>query len=111
MEFVCHAPSDYYKCRHGPFPTIDRNPELCYIWTNVGEQIQLVPSSDEIFGLKDPNAPETPVQVFTGKSKEDKAGKGDKQKKQQDKEKMKVKEEKITDEQDSKVKKEVMDVS
>ncbi|KAK3106478.1 hypothetical protein FSP39_020731 [Pinctada imbricata] len=114
MEFVCHAPSDYYKCRFGPFPTIDQSPELCYIWTNVGEQIQLVPSSDEIFGLKDPNVPEVPKQMFTGKSKEEKLGKGDKHKKQSEKDKVKVKEEaskSLADDVEKVIKKEAMDVS
>ncbi|KAJ8306819.1 hypothetical protein KUTeg_014903 [Tegillarca granosa] len=53
MEFVCHAPSDYFKSLMGPYPTVSQKPPLCYIWTTVGPQIQPVPSIDEIFGIKE----------------------------------------------------------
>lgn len=53
MEFVCHAPSDYFKCRYGPYPTISRDPELCYIWGSVRQPIQLVPPIEEVFDNKD----------------------------------------------------------
>ncbi|XP_053215276.1 GATA zinc finger domain-containing protein 1 isoform X4 [Podarcis raffonei] len=36
LEFVCHAPSEYFKSRSSPFPTIPTRPEKGYIWTHVG---------------------------------------------------------------------------
>lgn len=92
IEFVCHAPSDYYKCRTGPYLTISREPELCYIWTTMGEKITPIPNSDEMFGMKDTIGSKAPSMKF---SKEDKKGQ-----KKQDKEKnfpVEVKKEIIVD--------------
>ncbi|XP_056670238.1 GATA zinc finger domain-containing protein 1-like [Monodelphis domestica] len=36
LEFVCHAPSEYFKSRSSPFPTVPTRPENGYIWTHVG---------------------------------------------------------------------------
>ncbi|XP_041665446.1 GATA zinc finger domain-containing protein 1 isoform X1 [Cheilinus undulatus] len=36
LEFVCHAPSEYFKSRSSPFPTIPILPEKGYIWTHIG---------------------------------------------------------------------------
>ncbi|XP_029444720.1 GATA zinc finger domain-containing protein 1 [Rhinatrema bivittatum] len=36
IEFVCHAPSEYFKSRSSPFPTIPTRPEKGYIWTHIG---------------------------------------------------------------------------
>ncbi|XP_020640777.1 GATA zinc finger domain-containing protein 1 [Pogona vitticeps] len=36
LEFVCHAPSEYFKSRSSPFPTIPTRPEKGFIWTRVG---------------------------------------------------------------------------
>ncbi|XP_006085131.1 GATA zinc finger domain-containing protein 1 [Myotis lucifugus] len=36
LEFVCHAPSEYFKSLSSPFPTIPTRPEKGYIWTHVG---------------------------------------------------------------------------
>ncbi|XP_075443484.1 GATA zinc finger domain-containing protein 1 [Ascaphus truei] len=36
LDFVCHAPSEYFKSRSSPFPTIPSRPERGYIWTHVG---------------------------------------------------------------------------
>ncbi|KAG2465126.1 GATD1 protein, partial [Polypterus senegalus] len=36
LEFVCHAPSEYFKSRSCPFPTIPVRPEKGYIWTHIG---------------------------------------------------------------------------
>lgn len=36
LEFVCHAPSEYFKSRTSPFPTIPIRPEKGYIWTHIG---------------------------------------------------------------------------
>ncbi|XP_045207828.2 GATA zinc finger domain-containing protein 1-like [Mercenaria mercenaria] len=66
MEFVCHAPSDYFRSSKTPYPTINNSPELCYIWSSLGPEIRLAPTKlDDIFGpddsLKtDNNVPQTP---------------------------------------------------
>ena len=49
FEFVCHAPSDYYKAISSPYPTEPQKPQLGYIWTNVGPEITVLPTRDEIF--------------------------------------------------------------
>lgn len=36
LEFVCHAPSEYFKSRSSPFPTIPLCPEKGFIWTHIG---------------------------------------------------------------------------
>ncbi|KAM4705630.1 GATA zinc finger domain-containing protein 1 [Rhinophrynus dorsalis] len=36
LDFVCHAPSEYFKSRSTPFPTLPSRPEKGYIWTHVG---------------------------------------------------------------------------
>ncbi|XP_064410358.1 GATA zinc finger domain-containing protein 1 [Latimeria chalumnae] len=36
LEFVCHAPSEYFKSRSSPFPTVPTKPEKGYIWTRIG---------------------------------------------------------------------------
>uniref|UniRef100_A0A8C5QAA2 GATA zinc finger domain-containing protein 1 n=1 Tax=Leptobrachium leishanense TaxID=445787 RepID=A0A8C5QAA2_9ANUR len=36
LDFVCHAPSEYFKSRSSPFPTLPSRPEKGYIWTRVG---------------------------------------------------------------------------
>ncbi|KAJ3609721.1 hypothetical protein NHX12_024232 [Muraenolepis orangiensis] len=36
LEFVCHAPSEYFKSWSSPFPTIPICPEKGYIWTHLG---------------------------------------------------------------------------
>ncbi|XP_043923608.1 GATA zinc finger domain-containing protein 1 [Protopterus annectens] len=36
LEFVCHAPSEYFKSRSSPFPTVPTKQEKGYIWTHVG---------------------------------------------------------------------------
>uniref|UniRef100_A0A670ZM48 GATA zinc finger domain containing 1 n=1 Tax=Pseudonaja textilis TaxID=8673 RepID=A0A670ZM48_PSETE len=36
LEFICHAPSEYFKSQSTPFPTIPTRPEKGYIWTHVG---------------------------------------------------------------------------
>ena len=67
MEFVCHAPSDYYKNSKTPYPTLDNSPDLCYIWSSLGPEIRPAPSLDEIFGMSIPD--NTPLQTVTKKSK------------------------------------------
>lgn len=34
MEFVMHAPSDYYKAKGTPYPTVDRHVSN-FIWTTL----------------------------------------------------------------------------
>ncbi|OWF48681.1 GATA zinc finger domain-containing protein 1-like [Mizuhopecten yessoensis] len=53
MEFVCHAPSDYFKCKQGPYPTISRDPNLCYVWTNIRQPIQVHSNIDDLFTVKE----------------------------------------------------------
>lgn len=54
MEFVCHAPSDYFKNYKSPYPTINNSPELCYIWSSLGPEIRVAPTKlDEVFGPED----------------------------------------------------------
>lgn len=36
LEFVCHAPSEYFKSRSSPFPTIPIRPEKGYVWSHIG---------------------------------------------------------------------------
>ncbi|KAK2087865.1 GATA zinc finger domain-containing protein 1 [Saguinus oedipus] len=36
LVFVCHAPSEHFKSRSSPFPTVPTRPEKGYIWTHVG---------------------------------------------------------------------------
>lgn len=66
MEFVCHAPSDYFKSNKAPYPTINNSPELCYIWSSLGPEIRVAPAKlDDVFGPEDNlktdnNVPQTP---------------------------------------------------
>lgn len=36
LEFVCHAPSEYFKSSSSPFPTIPIRAEKGYVWTHIG---------------------------------------------------------------------------
>ncbi|XP_018413088.1 PREDICTED: GATA zinc finger domain-containing protein 1 [Nanorana parkeri] len=36
LDFVCHAPSEYFKSRSSPFPTLPSRPERGFIWTRIG---------------------------------------------------------------------------
>ena len=51
FEFVCHAPSEYFRSKSAPYPTPPTKPEVAYIWTSVGHEIRPVPTQAEIFGL------------------------------------------------------------
>ena len=33
MEFICHAPSGYYRDPNSPYPTQDMKPDIGFIWT------------------------------------------------------------------------------
>lgn len=43
LEFVCHAPSDYYKAERSPYPTLPIKPESGYIWTRLGPRVVQLP--------------------------------------------------------------------
>ncbi|KAG7237785.1 hypothetical protein INR49_031798 [Caranx melampygus] len=49
LEFVCHAPSEYFKSRSSPFPTIPIRPEKGYIWTHIGPTPALTIKESEKF--------------------------------------------------------------
>ncbi|CAN7981033.1 unnamed protein product [Ixodes pacificus] len=51
MEFVCHAPSEYFKSRNSPYPKqTPEGPQCGFIWTRLGPQIRPVPTQEEVFG-------------------------------------------------------------
>lgn len=50
MEFVCHAPSEYFKARHSPYPPPSSASNSCFIWTRLGPQIRPVPTQEQVFG-------------------------------------------------------------
>lgn len=50
MEFVCHAPSEYFKAKNTPYPTKSSGPESCFIWTRLGPQVQALPTQEQVFG-------------------------------------------------------------
>lgn len=50
MEFVCHAPSEYFKAKNAPYPVFPYKPESCFIWTRIGPQIKPLPTQEEVFG-------------------------------------------------------------
>ncbi|XP_041371846.1 GATA zinc finger domain-containing protein 1-like [Gigantopelta aegis] len=52
MEFVCHAPSDYFRAYHAPYHTVTSDHSLCYVWTSMGSQVQPVPAFDEMFHIQ-----------------------------------------------------------
>lgn len=39
MEFICHAPSDYFKCRNSPYSTIPVRHESGFILTRIGANL------------------------------------------------------------------------
>lgn len=41
LEFICHAPSDYFQAKNSPYPTIPYKPESGYIWTRFGPNFPL----------------------------------------------------------------------
>lgn len=92
MDFVCHAPSDYFHAKNAPYPLIKTEPELCFIWTGIGPEIRAAPSVDEIFGVKDNSETDTSTPLVSScvKGTKDK----DKEKDVKEKEKHRDKEEK-----------------
>ncbi|ELU06486.1 hypothetical protein CAPTEDRAFT_169638 [Capitella teleta] len=49
FEFICHAPSEYFKSKTSPFPTRSLTPEIGFIATSIGSPvISKVPTSDEM---------------------------------------------------------------
>lgn len=41
MEFVMHAPSDYYKSKNTPYPHVDFSPNSGFIWTTLNPVTKL----------------------------------------------------------------------
>lgn len=54
FEFVCHAPSDYFKQINSPYPTLPDESKTSFMWTNLGPEIIDKPSASELFGLSEP---------------------------------------------------------
>ena len=51
MEFVCHAPADYYKPKRAVIDSLhSKPPDTGFIWTSIGPQVCKLPTTDEIFG-------------------------------------------------------------
>ena len=91
MEFVCHAPTEYFKAKTAPYPTKPASgTELGFVWTSLGPQIVPAPSYSEIFGLS-PSKPE-PKEKQPREKKEDKEKKEAKEKKEGKEKKEVVKE-------------------
>ncbi|XP_063422582.1 GATA zinc finger domain-containing protein 1-like [Mytilus trossulus] len=74
MEFVCHAPSEYFKCSSGPYPTVSQKPDLCYIWTTTENLIKPLQSIEEVFNVKTVKK-EKPAETKPTKIKEKKVEK------------------------------------
>lgn len=53
FEFVCHAPSDYYKQINSPYPTLPDQTKNSFIWSHFGPEIIDTPPDSELFGLSD----------------------------------------------------------
>uniref|UniRef100_T1J4H0 GATA zinc finger domain-containing protein 1 n=1 Tax=Strigamia maritima TaxID=126957 RepID=T1J4H0_STRMM len=51
MEFVCHAPSEYFRSNDSPYATKSSKPDMCFIWTRIGPQIKPMPNSDDIYNV------------------------------------------------------------
>ncbi|WAR04519.1 GATD1-like protein [Mya arenaria] len=83
LEFVCHAPSEYFQSKTMPYPTINSKPDLCYIWSTLGPEVTEAPTDiDDIYGPSDYVKSDSPMQVFPQSNKRAKI------------EKVKIKEEK-----------------
>ena len=80
MEFVCHAPSDYFRAKDAPYKTVHSGPNLCYIWTSIGPKIKVTPTIDEIFGVhtnSNDSRNQDPTTVSRGlRSRRDRKGDG-----------------------------------
>lgn len=50
MEFIMHAPSDYFHNRRAPFPTTSMQPEKGFIWTRLDEGITYKKEECEMIG-------------------------------------------------------------
>lgn len=50
MEFVCHAPAEYFKAKNTPYPVIPSKPESGFIWTRIGPRVIPLPTKEEVFG-------------------------------------------------------------
>lgn len=51
MEFVCHAPANYYKPKLVKIPGLHTaEPTAGFIWTSIGPKLCKLPTIAEIFG-------------------------------------------------------------
>ena len=92
MDFVCHAPSNYFHARNTPYPVLHKDQDLCFVWTSLGPEIRATPSLDEIFGVKD-EGEEAAVSSdisFSSKSSKEKEKEGREKEKNRDKEDRKI---------------------
>ena len=48
MEFVCHAPSEYYKALNSPYPVIPSKEQSNFMWSTIIPN--KTPSTSQIFG-------------------------------------------------------------
>ena len=70
MEFVCHAPSDYFRAHNAPYHTVSSHHNLCYVWTSIGSQVQPTPVFDDMFNVQP--VPRTVGKVVKEKTVKDK---------------------------------------
>lgn len=47
LTFVCHAPSDYFRDPHSPYPTVTMKVDSGFIWTRIGPQIVKISAKDK----------------------------------------------------------------
>ena len=40
LQFVCHAPSEYFHDKYSPYATKSFKPESCFIWSKMGPVIR-----------------------------------------------------------------------
>ncbi|KFM73812.1 GATA zinc finger domain-containing protein 1, partial [Stegodyphus mimosarum] len=46
IEFVCHAPSEYFKAKRSPYPELPSKPEIGVMWTKSGPKIIPLPLTE-----------------------------------------------------------------
>ena len=60
FEFICHAPSDYFRNMSAPYRARTTQPELGFIWSRVGPQIQPLACMADIVSAELEDDPATP---------------------------------------------------
>lgn len=54
FEFVCHAPSEYFRAHSAPYNVQPVKPDVGFVWTSLGQpEVIPLPSHSELFGMKD----------------------------------------------------------